>query len=74
MDLLWCIQVDRVAELMYANALEPSYYVQVSCSSILVFKSGSLIGVGKRIIFSYEQLLTVSKKSALCVRAGFWNL
>ena len=60
-----------MAELSYPNALEPSYYVQVSCSSILVFKSGNLIGVGKRIVFSYEQLLAISEKSALCVRAGF---
>ena len=72
-DLLWSVQVDRMAELFYPNVLEPSYYVHVSCSSMLVFKSRSLVGVGKRIVVSDEQLFAVSKKSALRVRAGFWK-
>ena len=72
-DLLWSVQVDRMAELFYPNVLEPMYYVQVGCSSMLVFKSRSLVGVGKRIVFSDEQLLAVSEKSALRVRVGFWK-
>ena len=72
-DLLWSVQVDRMAELFYPNVLEPSYYMQVSCSSMLVFKSRSLVGVGKRIVFSDEQPLTISEKLALHVQAGFWK-
>ena len=72
-DLLWSVQVDRMAELFYPNVLEPTYYVQVGCSSMLVFKSRSLVGVGEEIVFSDKQLLAISKKLALHVRVGFWK-